>query len=491
MPKDTLSRIGDSIFKEELGFIPTSNSTKPPHIANGLFRMCCDEYSDIHDINSWVVSEDKKNAISTEVLAEDYQDIFSNGKNENINNIKNLRFLLSELFNQDNTTYASDEFSVFTISSHWLINSSVSPEARIGDFLYNVLKKKINGKQSPIIELLKSTLAKDNDDLTKLLKPIITYPSDQAKRKTGVNSLITDNKIEWNDAKQIIRDGFDKLAANIVLRKEENNSLLVLERIVNFSLFATFFYLISCNYYLHNGKLPPLLIDSGVELESIKKASEQTYIMAKKSIEDYVVNVSEKIIKAELTADTEKACLDWINDMVIDKDTDDSKRKAIISYFNNFLLEEKSPKRALARSLQIALYTLLYSNNTPSDFCRVLGVRGGLIGPRGNRATRKRYLINAFTLENITLSVLTEDDFKYGIELKDLSRRLSDVYNILLGADSDYEYKILEENNIVQSTPGDLRGDLSLNAQNLAAIYISIGLGKQYADGVTLIGGEL
>lgn len=54
-----------------------------------------------------------------------------------------------------------------------------------------------------------------------------------------------------------------------------------------------------------------------------------------------------------------------------------------------------------------------------------------------------------------------------------------DEYCMLIGADSDAEYSILENANIAQSTPGDLRGDLSLNAQKLANTYISLGLGEK------------
>ena len=45
------------------------------------------------------------------------------------------------------------------------------------------------------------------------------------------------------------------------------------------------------------------------------------------------------------------------------------------------------PIDALAKALQMALYTFTYSNNTPSDFCRVCGGRSGLVGPKGNAAT--------------------------------------------------------------------------------------------------------
>ena len=70
----------------------------------------------------------------------------------------------------------------------------------------------------------------------------------------------------------------------------------------------------------------------------------------------------------------------------------------------------------------------------------MLGVRCGLIGPRGNRANIKRYLINSFTLETITLGALSKEELEDGIELKELGEKLISAYNILIGADAETEY---------------------------------------------------
>ena len=87
--------------------------------------------------------------------------------------------------------------------------------------------------------------------------------------------------------------------------------------------------------------------------------------------------------------------------------------------------------------------------------------------------------------------MLSPEELRDGIELKELGGRLIEKYSIIIGADSEREYNLLEKYNISQATPGDLRGDLSINAQKLADTYISLGLGKKYADGVTLIGWRL
>ncbi len=492
MANDTLKRIGESVCNDYLGFAPTSNATKPPHIANGLFRACLGETCRTTDVHEWIICEGKKDAVASEKIIASYYQILERGQMEKASNIKDLRFLLNEIFNQDNTTYPSYDFSVTTISSHWMVKKRVSAEANIGDFIFEILSKKIDGERSPAIELLRTALSTDTDDMTKLVKPIIAFPSEKEKRDVSEVEYPDDSEIRWDSCKESIRHGFDQLSKNIVLIEENKNSLLVLRRLVNYAVFASLLYLIHGNAAVFDGNRVPIVIDAGGDVDSIRKASEQSFTAAKKSVEDYYVNAIYQVVDEDIAHDTEKDCKKWIKDMVFSSvDLEDNAKNAITSYFNSFCAEGDTPKYALAKALQIALYTFEYKNSSPSDFCRVLGVRAGLVGPKGNRAKIKRYLVNSFTLETITLSAVSEDDLAYGIELKDLSDKLVHDYCILIGADSDTEYSILEKANIAQSTPGDLRGDLSVNAQQLANTYISLGLGKRYADGVTLIGWRL
>ena len=122
-----------------LGFTPTSNSTKPPHIANGLFRECVGEYWDTEMIHKWIVSEQKDNATPSDEIVSEFKSILSRKDLENINNIKKLRFLFNEIFNPDNTVYPKYDFSSYNITTHWLIHSSVAPEGKIGRFIFEIL----------------------------------------------------------------------------------------------------------------------------------------------------------------------------------------------------------------------------------------------------------------------------------------------------------------------------------------------------------------
>lgn len=52
-------------------------------------------------------------------------------------------------------------------------------------------------------------------------------------------------------------------------------------------------------------------------------------------------------------------------------------------------------------------------------------------------------------------------------------------------------YELLENANIAQLVPGDLRGELANNAKGIADMLNSMNLAKRYADGVTIIGWRL
>lgn len=493
MANDTLKRIGESVCSPDyLGFNPTSNATKPPHIANGLFRACTGETCVTEDVHEWIICEGKKDATSSEEIILKYSELLARKNLEKASNIRDFRFLLYEIFNQDNTTYPNYDFSVTTIPSHWMIKKRVSSEARIGDFIFEILSKQINGDRSPAIKLISEALANDNDDLTKLVKPIISFPSEKEKRNKSEVEYPEDSDIIWDSCKDTIRRGFDRLTVNLELIEENKNSLLTLRRLVNYAIFSSLLYMVHANAARFNGERVPIVIDAGTGLDSIKKASEQSFTSGKKAVEDYYINAIYCVIKDEIASDSDHDCRKWIDEMTFSSDERGEEiKKAVSSYYSSFITEGDLPIKALAKALQVAIYTFEYKNNSPSDFCRVLGVRAGLVGPKGNRANIKRYLSNSFTLETVTLSVLDKEDLRDGIELKDLGEKLIRDYRMVIGSDSETEYMLLEKANIAQSTPGDLRGDLSLNAQKLANTYISLGLGKKYADGVTLIGWRL
>ena len=490
--KKFLKELGTDIANTKLEFLPTSNSTKPMHIANGFFRACTGEVCNVQDIHEWVISERRTDgkAITSEDLKEKYVDILEYGADENSDNIKEVRFLLEKVFNPDATVYPSYANSVLNISSHWLIKDRIDSEARIGDFIYNILAVPKDGQVSRVIELTQRALKNDKDDITRLIKPILGAKVIQEERQTKTEKDFVE--IDMNFSKGVIRDGDDAIAENMIFMEQANNSLLFLKRIINYATFATVFYLIDVNHAMYNAVRVPLLLDSGIGLSAIEAASEECYKSGKKEVENFYINcIKERLSSEIVNHNSEEECMSYIEKSPFDETNEKKDERGLVKrYFSAYVQSGDLPIDALAKALQMALYTFTYSNNTPSDFCRVCGGRSGLVGPKGNAAT-KRLLIDRFLLETIALSVVSPQELENGMEFKEFGKRLREKYNIIIGTDVELEYELLENANIAQLVPGDLRGELANNAKGIADMLNSMNLAKRYADGVTIIGWRL
>lgn len=490
--KKFLKELGTDIANTKLEFLPTSNSTKPMHIANGFFRACTGEVCNVQDIHEWVISERRTDgkAITSEDLKEKYVDILEYGADENSDNIKAVRFLLEKVFNPDATVYPSYANSVLNISSHWLIKDRIDSEARIGDFIYNILAVPKDGQVSRVIELTQRALKNDKDDITRLIKPILGAKVIQEERQTKTEKDFVE--IDMNFSKGVIRDGYDAIAENMIFMEQANNSLLFLKRIINYATFATVFYLIDVNHAMYNAVRVPLLLDSGIGLSAIEAASEECYKSGKKEVENFYINcIKERLSSEIVNHNSEEECMSYIEKSPFDETNEKKDERGLVKrYFSAYVQSGDLPIDALAKALQMALYTFTYSNNTPSDFCRVCGGRSGLVGPKGNAAT-KRLLIDRFLLETIALSVVSPQELENGMEFKEFGKRLREKYNIIIGTDVELEYELLENANIAQLVPGDLRGELANNAKGIADMLNSMNLAKRYADGVTIIGWRL
>lgn len=488
--RDKVRMIGEAVCKNDIGFLPTSNSTKPVHIANGLFRRCRGEACDISAVHEWITSERRKSdkITSSESIREKYEDILVDGEDTDVESIANARFILEEIFNQDKASYPDLGNSVLNISSHWLIKRHVRSEANIDKFIFDILTQDINKQKSNAIELINNALKDDNDDLTKIIKPIIIYSDKRIQGGISERREVEFDKRDLDACKLAIRTAFDNLAINMKAFGQSNNSLLVLQRMINLAGFSAVFYLMKINNIKHKGKEVPLLLDAGVGLNSIEYASGECLIAGKKAVEDLFVNSIKNMLQQEINKpNSDASCKEFISQMILDDKNEKAKvREGLLSFYSSFYMDGDIPIQALARAIQLIVYTFIYPSNTPSDFCQALGARVGLVGPRGN-TKKKRFLANRFLLETLTLGAINKDELREGLELRELGNRLRDMYGIVLGTDVEKDYSLLEKSNISQNTPGDLRGDLSINARAIADMYISVRMAKKYADGVTII----
>lgn len=490
--RDTLDELGKELCTR-LGFNPTSNSTKPLYVANSFFRACTGIECNVEDLHEWVVSERRSKAKPSQSIVTEYADTLYSSGSDITEEIKELRFFLEKLYNPDSTVYPSYRNSVLNIPSKWFIRSYVPAEAGIGEFLFNILNTPIDGKISSAIATIEQALMDDDDDLTRTVKPIIIRrPEEERIVRSERDSEI----IPINETEIIIRAGFDRLAenCNAYSKTQGSNSLLVLRRMISYAMFAAFFYLEDINRAKYGGPSIPLLLDADGERGAIERASEACFIACKKAVEAYTVSfIYEWLKDSNLITDifSESACEEYISRITLKdykKESGDDLRKIILQHISSGCKAGEDPLLATAKALQFAIYTYTFPNTTPSDFCNVLGVKAGFVGPSGNAAKYKRLLINSFLLETLVLSAVDTASLNNGIELRELGDALRSSYNILIGTDTDIDFGILDAYGIADVTPENLRGELANNARDIADMLISMGLAKRYADGVTIIG---
>ena len=185
--------------------------------------------------------------------------------------------------------------------------------------------------------MIRDALKQDKDDFTKLIKPILTNTESSSNPNRDLNpTSVSHDKIEWNPLKQVLREGFDRLANNIKRIGEDKNPLIVLERMVNFSVFSVFFYHINISTVKKCQSLIPMFIDSSCNCDSIKKASEQSYITAKKSVEDFYIQELKELLGKSIK-NSKHACLEWIENNSFDSKVEisDEHRDAIKNYFES------------------------------------------------------------------------------------------------------------------------------------------------------------
>jgi len=491
--RDTLDELGKELCAS-LRFNPTSNSTKPLYVANSLFRACTGIECNVEDLHEWVVSERRSKAKPSQAIAAEYADALYNSGSEITEEIKEIRFFLEKLYNPDSTVYPSYRNSVLNIPSKWFIRSYVPAEAGIGEFLFNILNTPIDGKVSPAISTIEQALMDDDDDLSRTVKPIIVRRPEEERI---IRSERASDTIPLNETERVIRAGFDRLAenCNAYSKTQGSNSLLVLRRMVSYAMFAMFFYLEDVNRTEYGGSSIPLLLDANGVRGAIERASEACFIACKKAVEAYTVSFIYKWLRdSNLITDisSESACKEYIAHGFTLKDykkeLGEELREIILQHISSGCGAGEEPLLATAKALQFAIYTYTFPNTTPSDFCNVLGVKAGFVGPSGNAAKYKRLLINSFLLETLVLSAVDTVSLNNGIELRELGDALRSSYNILIGTDTDVDFGTLDAYGIADVTPENLRGELANNARDIADMLISMGLAKRYADGVTIIG---
>ncbi|WHY20111.1 hypothetical protein QNH28_03560 [Paenibacillus sp. G2S3] len=485
--KNRLRDYGNQVCEEYIKYKPTSSSVKPVHIANGLFRLISGESYTVEALNDWIIRWKQGEEIcSASQIREKYSTAFDANSFDD-DEINKLRHYMNIIFNADGAAYPSASNTVLTISSKTQVRSSVPGEASINNFLYNVLLSDVNGKASPCIQLIKEALNDEKDDLSRIASPLTNFSIKKSVESHKKLSNYTLSGVEGR-----IRDSFDRLAEN----SKSYNKLLTLERIILLGCFAIISHLssrvldISPNYTQYDRV--PMLFDADGSLPAIKFASEETLQVAKLMVEEFFEKGLEDILQREgYDKYSHEKMLSRIEDLPMEdsskkttsKQTEDVKRKSYKALYLGYYEQYRDPFQAFVKATRFKLFADEFSTD-PSAFIASLGGKIALLTPRAQTSGRKRYSPDPLMLEIILHSIL---DANKKFTLGDFGHELWNSYGIIIGANPETDLEHLKKWRVSQIVPGDLAGELAKNAEKIADILISMGYGKKYADGVTVI----
>lgn len=476
-----------------LGYSPTSGSIKPVHVANGLCRAALGEYFDPRVLNETLIRWANRGAEerhSTEDLVQIASDCLGDlALPANHQRLNELRELLKGVLGADGAVFDKNENCSYTLTHRTHLTRDHNDRGT-GDFLYRLLAVDLGRGSSPVLQLLRDLLAEDSDEISVLSLPLTageeasSYELDDAD---APESLKTKGSSEGRTFRSLIarelRAGFDMLGE---FERARGSKLHSLRRVVTFASFALVQHVVHRALDYEDGRSfrsarPPMLMDfvqGG--WSAIAIASQGTYNLACKAIERMVgYGVRAKLDEEHGARWTTRQVEQFVEEVELrgGEKAQDRKRKHFLEVFRSYAAGGST----IADAFGLAVVDVMLEDlsGTPFDFMRALGVRGGLLAPRGQRAVKKRYAPSPELLEVLLASTVHHDE---DLELEQLAERWRDRFGIVTGALAS-DARDLARWSILDAT----KEDLVRNAEALRSMLIEIGYARRYADGVTII----
>ncbi len=476
-----------------LGYSPTSGSIKPVHVANGLCRAALGEYYDPRllnrALNRWA-NRGAEERHPTEDLVNDAADRLGDlALPTHRHRLNELRELLRGVLGADGAVFDKNENCSYTLTHRAHVTRDHNDRGT-GTFLYHLLAADLGQDKSPALALIRELLTDASDELSVLSLPLIadeepiTFSVDEdalpeaLKTKASADAARTFR----SPIARELRIGFDALAA---YERARGSKLHSLRRLVSFCGLSLFLHIVNRSLDYEDGRSflarrPPLILDfvqGGWSPVGI--ASHATYNLACKSIERMVGYGVRTALASEFGERwTTRQAEDFISEVELrgNAKVQERKRKHFLEVFRSY-----ANGAGVAEAFALASVDALLEdmNGTPFDFARALGVRSGLLAPRGQRAVKKRYAPSPELLEVLLASTTQPGE---ELELEELAERWWVRYGVLTGA-RQADARELARWSILDAG----KEDLVANADALRATLIDIGYARRYADGVTII----
>ena len=470
----------DEINKTEcFGYLPTSSSTKPAHVANGWFRRVLGKRYDPVLLNQTLVHWTQKGEVNpSDKLLTDYPGVFDpfqpqSKRREFAEFRADLKMLVSPIGGAVNK---GNNFSSYNVTCERHLTEDRS-DGGTGAFLYYLLATDLGTGPSKGLAMLKEILENPKDEVSAVTTPLLftaatteivlgSYPAETVFKKRG--------KVFLSQSLTNLRLGLDNLA---LFEQRYGGGLDALRRFVAFGVFSILLHLQNRQLDLDGSRTvnPVLLCFPDRHRNTAYHASHATYNLNHRSIETLYTGRFKAWLEGRIgPRPTEKKCASFIDEVTFGKN-EEKNREQLREAFETYSIQ-LNRLDAMAESVRETIFRDL--SGTPLDFYRGLGVRIGFVRPAGNNAVRKYYNLEGVLLEAVLASILPEGEMTYQKFLGEFYQK----YGLLVGGRPE-DIGVLMEYGIGSATVQDLRSNSLAFRQQL----ISLGWARQYADGVLMV----
>lgn len=503
MKKSELRR---QINSTHLGYDP--DRMKTVHVANGLFAEILETYYSAELMNRLVVNERRslpRNPLkraawqfhSNEILLPHLKEIGKIPENTSPETLNRLRFHLHQHLDADNGVYDNDDNSgcAYSSTTHLLVTHNRNFDGFSGNFLTYLLKHDFGKGSSPLVAKIGSAL-KENLDPISILAYVFTtdeeVPVVNTKTYADKPKDDLDRLIATNSDLQILQEALNRLSDYYPGRLSTQRFLRLFTILGSLTLIRHLVTLYNREAQVH-AKSQPLafLIDAQQGRSSrIRLSSQASYLRTLSALtelyafwlKDWIweqTQIEWNVIQptSEYVVQTYSRLLKEFTEIF---PSDTSLPDALHSTSN-------PEEVALIASKQMAdnMLKRRAEDDFMGGFVRDLGIRCGLLKPRASSQKRKHFDPQADTIEVLVMALLESKTEKDGITLDEFANRLWETFGMLFGGldQGAKDFQILANLGIQEAN----QDDLNENCDTFVKRLVSLGLAKEYADGLILI----
>lgn len=462
-----------------IGFGPNTNSIKPVHIANGLFRTILGCTYKTQSLNRFVFTN-KANGIIPKgheldkiynALKEKDKIIVDEVSKEDL---QRLRVLLKKVLNADDAVF-NEGMESYSAAFANFVTKDPLPQQEGGEFIAEWLKK----YHSPLHDCIKDTLMQSDDIISLVCSPLLESDAQTHSTKRDYDKLIF---LRQPSERMInTQEGLLQAAQTLAGHLQHHpNKFFRARTSILFASFVLIRHLANLeNYYVPGaeGKQQPFLMDfSKDEREPISRASAMTYTLICRSIARFFAWAFGEYLKGSYT----------VNELLGEPtplynrgslSTRGKNTQALSEIWNIAKLEAQESTEPYTVFGQ-AIYDMMHieAQGNPIGYLRQLGHRCGLLWPPRNLQPTKQFLPQHDMLEMLIRGVVEPGQ---AINMPTLQELFWERYGIIVGGRSFDEQLLL--NAGIYEADSDA---LHQNRNRFAVSLSNLDFARLLADGV-------